>query len=171
MAPAVTRMTALFYRLMQSMDDVAFQTEVLAKLLGNLAEEDRPMRLQQSLQWLDAGGLDPTSVRTIELRVCERLGLPISNPVERLPHIFVNYVRQGAQGVKLGFMNRDGAAQAVKAQAEKIRERLERRGCVVDGAVCAPGSDENFFWFRVEERQEPPTIRELLESYGDVIVR
>jgi hypothetical protein len=156
---------------MQSMDDIAFQTEVLANLLGNLAEEDRPMRLRQSLQWLESGGLDPTSVRTIELRVCERLGLPISNPLERLPHIFVNLVREGAQGVKLGFMNRDGAEQAVKTQAEKIRERLERRGCEVSRAVFAPDPDENFFWFRVAERDEPPTIRELLESYGDVIVR
>ena len=171
MAPAVTSMTALFLLVMQSMDDVAFQTEVLAQLLGNLAEEDRPMRLRQSLQWLETGGLDPTSVRTIELQVCERLGLPVSNPVERLPHIFVNYVREGAQGIKLGFQNRDGAEQVVKAQAEKIRERLERRGCEVGRSVSAPDPDENFFWFRVEERQEPPTIRELLESYGDVIVR
>ena len=153
------------------MDDVFFQTEVLTELLTKLPEDARQARLHKSLDWLLSGGLDSAAVRTIELQICERVGLTISDASERLPHIFVNYVKLGQAGIKLGFMSSRNGDQAIRAQAEKIRARLAARGCKVCGAVVDPNPNESFFWFRVEEREQPPTVRELLESYDDVIVR
>lgn len=140
------------------MDEIEFQAKSLTQLLGNLPPQERLQKLHKSLQWLLDGGLDPSSVRTIELRVCEQLGLPITDPLERLPHIFVNCVQQGAQGVKLGFMSRTGSEELVQAQAETIRKRLEQRGCEVSETVYAPNPNEQFFWFRVKERAGLPTF-------------
>jgi hypothetical protein len=114
--------------------------------------------------------MDPASVRAIELQVCERLGLIVSDPTDRLRHIFVNYVKRGAGEIKLGFMRRRGADEATRAQAEQLRTRLSIRG-IVCGPVVEPKPDESFFWFGIEERPSPPTVRELLESFDDVIVR
>jgi hypothetical protein len=150
--------------------DIAFQSETLAKLLGNLAQDLRLPHLHKSLDWLSSGGMEPASVRAVELQVCERLGLPVSDPTDRLPHIFVNYVKLGAGGIKLGFMRRRGADETIRAQAEQLRTRLSIRG-VVCGPVVEPKPDESFFWFAVEECSAPPTVRELLESFDDVIVR
>lgn len=154
----------------QVLHDVAFQTETLAGLLGHLAQDSRLPHLHKSLDWLSSGGMDPASVRAIELQVCERLGLPVSDPTNRLPHVFVNYVKLATGGIKLGFMTRRGAEEAIRARAEQLRTRLSIRGVVCD-PVVDPKPDENFFWFRVEERAAPPTVRELLESFDDVIVR
>ncbi len=153
------------------MDAVYFQTDVLTRLLGLLPEESRLARLHQSLDSLSRGGLDVASVRTIELQICERLGLEVSDASERLPHVFVNYAKLGDLGIKLGFMSRRAAEDATRAKAERIRSRLIAQGCKVCGTIVEPDQNENFFWFRVEEREQPPTVRELLESYDDVIVR
>jgi hypothetical protein len=153
------------------LDDVFFQTEVLTDLLKKLPEDARLPRLHKSLDWLLIGGLDAASVRTIELQICERLGLPVSDASERLPHVFVNYVKLGEAGIKLGFMSSRNGDDAIRAQAEKIKARLAARGCKVCGAIVDPNPNESFFWFRVEERPGLPTVRELLESYDDVILR
>lgn len=152
------------------MRDVAFQAETLVGLLGNLAQDARLPQLHKSLDWLSSGGMDSTSVRAIELQACERLGLPVSDPTDRLPHMFVNYVKLAAGEIKLGFMTRRGAEQAIRAQAEQLRTRLSVRG-VVCGPVVEPGPEESFFWFRVEQGPAPPAMRALLESFDDVIVR
>jgi hypothetical protein len=161
----------LFRSVIELMDDIEFQVKSLAELLGRVSEEQRLQNLHRSLSWLQAGGLAPSAIRAIELQVCEQLGLPISDPLERLPHIFVNFVKQGTQGIKLGFMARAGAQQLVKSQAEKIRKRLEQRGCEVSDTVYVPNPNEQFYWFRAKERSEPPSVRELLEGYDDVILR
>ena len=153
------------------MDDVDAQTSVLAELLEKLPAESRLAGLHISLDRLLSNGLDPASVRMTELHICVRLGLPVSDASERLPHIFVNCVRMGESGVKLGFMTRRDAEAGVFAQAERIRARLELDGCELCGPVAKPNRDESFFWFLVKERHAPPTVRELLESYDDVILR
>ena len=89
---------------------------------------------------------------------------------DRLPHIVVNYVASGSHGIKLGFMTRRGAEETVKRQALAIKQRLENAGCTV-GELAEPGANEAFFWFLVDERPQPPAVRELLASYGDVILR
>ncbi|HEV7225383.1 MAG TPA: hypothetical protein VGN42_21940 [Pirellulales bacterium] len=152
------------------MDNIYFPTESLAELLGSLPEEDRLPRLLQSLGRLEAGGMPRKSVRAVERQLRQRLGLAGDDAVDRLPHIFVNCVPMGTQGIKLGFMNRPGAEELIKAQAHEIRSRLELLGCDV-GDMIEPGQHENFFWFRAHERPQPPTVRELLEEYDDVIVR
>lgn len=154
----------------QVLHDVAFQSETLTGLLGNLAQDIRLPHLHKSLNWLSSGGMDPDSVRAIELSVCERLGLPISDSADRLPHMFVNYVKLAAGGIKLGFMTRKDSEEAIRAQADRLRTRLSIRG-VDCGPVVEPKPDESFFWFRIEEQPAPPTVRELLKSFDDVIVR
>ena len=91
--------------------------------------------------------------------------------MDRLPHIFVNYVPLGTDGIKLGFMCRRGGEEQTEADALKIKQRLESHGCRISEDICAPSPNEEFFWFRVEERSQPPTVRQLLEDYEDVIVR
>jgi hypothetical protein len=83
----------------------------------------------------------------------------------------VNYVKLGEAGIKLGFMSSRNSNDAIRAQAEKIKARLAARGCTVCGAIVEPNPNESFFWFRIEERPESPSVRELLESYDDVILR
>jgi hypothetical protein len=168
---AQQRAVALLFQGRLSLDDVHFQTEVLCELLANLPEDARLPRLRKSLDWLLSGGLDPTSVRTIELQICDRVGLSVDDASESLPHVFVNYVQLCQLGIKLGFMTRRGSENATRAQAEKIRARLSRNGCKIPGPIVEPNPNETFFWFFVEERAEAPTVRELLESYGDVILR
>jgi len=161
-----------FFRFMavQVLHDIAFQAETIAGLLGNLAHDVRLPHLHKSLNWLSSGGMDAASVRAIELQVCERLGLPVSDPSDRLPHMFVNYVKLASGEIKLGFMTRKGSEEAIRAQAEQLRTRLSIRG-VVCGPVVEPKLDESFFWFRVEQGPASPAVRELLESFDDVIVR
>lgn len=154
----------------QVLRDVVFQSETLAGLLSNLAPDLRLPHLHKSLDWLSSGGMDPASVRAIELQVCERLELPVSDSADRPPQVFVNCVKLGDGDVKLGFMTRRGAEQAIRAQAEQLRTRLSHRG-VVCGSVVEPKPEESFFWFQVEQGPAPPTVRELLESFDDVIVR
>jgi hypothetical protein len=94
----------------------------------------------------------------------------VASEADRLPHIVVNFVTIGPRSVKLGFMTRRGAEDTIKRQAHTIKQRLENAGYAAS-EVAEPGSNEVFFWFTAEERPQPPTVRELLESYDDVILR
>lgn len=94
----------------------------------------------------------------------------VASEADRLPHIIVNFVTTGARSVKLGFMTRRGAEETIKQQALTIKERLENAGCAAS-ELAEPGSNEVFFWFTAEEPPQTPSVRELLESYDDVILR